>query len=69
MNKTNTIVLWWRHLLLILAILVTSTMYMMLIYSLFLALTFGALAVILLFTGILGCMLVQFKNYFTFASD
>ena len=60
---------WWKHILPTLAVLVTSTMYIMLIYSLFLALTFGALAVILLFTGILGCVLVQFKNCFTFASD
>jgi uncharacterized membrane protein len=49
---------WWRHVLYMFAILVISIMYITLIYSLFLALSFGALAVILLFTGLYGCALV-----------
>jgi len=39
------------------AILVTSIMYILLIYSLFLALSFGALAIVLLFTALFGCVL------------
>ena len=49
---------WWRYVLHVLAILVISVMYITLIYSLFLALSFGALAIILLFTSLYGCALV-----------
>jgi len=48
----------WKHLLHALALLTTSILYIILIYSLFLALTFGALAVILMFTAIYTCTLV-----------
>jgi len=50
---------WWRYILQAFAVLATSALYIMLIYSLFLALTFGALAVILLFASLLGCVLVS----------
>jgi len=49
---------WWKHILYVFAILVISIMYITLIYSLFLALSFGALAVILLVTSLYGCTLV-----------
>ena len=48
---------WWHHAVQAFAVLVISIMYMTLIYSLFLALSFGALAVILLFAGLYGCAL------------
>lgn len=51
---------WWRHVLCVFAVLVISILYMTIIYSLFLALTFGALAVILLLAGLYGCTLVPF---------
>ena len=49
-----------NHLVNTLAVLTTSIMFIILIYSLFLALTFGALAVILLFTAIYTCALVSY---------
>jgi uncharacterized membrane protein len=49
---------WLGHVLHVLAILVISIMYLTLIYSLFLALSFGALAVVLLFAGLYGCAVV-----------
>ncbi len=52
---------WWKLTLYVLAILVISILYITLVYSLFLALSFGALAVILLFASLFGCMLASFK--------
>ena len=51
-----------RQLLQALAVLTTSILYITLIYSLFLALTFGALAVVLLFTSVWGYVLVSSSN-------
>ena len=51
---------WWGHVLHVFAILATSIMYITLIYSLFLALSFGALAIMLLFAGLYGCALVPY---------
>jgi len=49
---------WWKYALHALAILVASLLFITLIYSLFLALTFGALAIVLLFTALWGCVVV-----------
>ena len=51
-----------RYILLPLAIIITSILYITIIYSLFLALTFGALAIILLFTALLGCALASLPS-------
>ncbi|MDR2584864.1 MAG: M28 family peptidase [Prevotellaceae bacterium] len=48
----------WKYTLQAFSTIVVSIMYIALIYSLFLALTFGALAVVLLFTALWGCALV-----------
>ncbi len=56
---------WWRLVWQAFGILVISILYIMLIYSLFLALTFGALAVMLLFAGLWGVVVVSCSQRFT----
>ena len=55
-DKRVPAIVW--HIFHVFAVVVSIILYTTLIYSLFLALTFGALAIVLLFTALLACVLV-----------